>query len=81
MQVQRTCYWTDSMSVLKCIYNETKRFHKFESNRLSVIHSGSDQSEWEYVNRDDNPADDGSKGLKLNDMIKNDRLVKGPKIS
>lgn len=35
--IQRVCYWTDSMSVLKCINNENKRFHTFESNHLTVI--------------------------------------------
>ena len=67
------------MSVLKCISNESKRFHTFESNRLTVIHNGSSSSEWHYVNRDDNPADDGSKGLKLDAMLKNNRWLKGPK--
>ena len=30
------------------------------------------------MNRDDNPADDGSKGLKIDTML-NDRWLKGPK--
>ena len=59
MTIDQVCYWTDSTSVLKCINNESRRFHTFESNRLTVIHNGSKPSEWEYVNRDDNPADDG----------------------
>ena len=67
------------MSALKCIRNESKRFHTFESNRLTVIHNGSSLSEWHYVNRDDNPADDGSKGLKLDAMLKNNRWLKGPR--
>ncbi len=76
LAVQRVYYyWTDSMSVLKCINNESKRF---QSNRLSVIRSGSDSSEWKYVNRDVNPADDGSKGVKLDAMITNDRWLRGP---
>ncbi|XP_073243584.1 uncharacterized protein [Porites lutea] len=69
MNFQKVFYRTDSMSVLKCINNESKRFHVFESNRLTVIHNGSSHSEWHYVNRDNNPADDGSKGLKLDDML------------
>ena len=73
MNFQKVFYWTDSMTVLKCINNESKRFHTFESNRFTVIHNGSSHSEWHYVNRDNNPADDGSKGLKLDDMLKNDR--------
>jgi hypothetical protein len=63
LEIERIYYWTDSMSVLKCINNKSKRFHTFESNRLTVIRSGSDPSQWTYVNRDDNPADDGSKEL------------------
>ena len=78
MNFQKVFYWTDSMSVLKCINNESKRFHTFESNRLTVIHNGSSHSEWHSVNRDNNPADDGSKGLKLDDMLKNDRWLRGP---
>ena len=31
------------------------------------------------MNRDDNPADDGSKGLKIDTMLKDDRWLKGPK--
>ena len=79
MTIDQVHYWTDSTSVLKCINNESKRFHTFESNRLTVIHNGSKPSEWKYVNRDDNPADDGSKGLKRDAMLKNDRWLKGPK--
>ena len=79
MTIDQVHYWTDSTSVLKCINNESKRFHTFESNRLTVIHNGSKPSEWKYVNRDDNPADDGSKGRKIDAMLKNDRWLKGPK--
>ena len=79
MTIDRVCYRSDSTSVLKCINNESKRFHTFESNRLTVIRNGSKPSEWRYVNRDDNPADDGSKGLKIDTMLKDDRWLKGPK--
>ena len=78
LEIERIYYWTDSMSVLKCINNESKRFHTFESNRLTVIRSGSDPTQWMYVNRDDNHADDGSKGVKLDAMISNDRWLNGP---
>ena len=44
-----------------------------------MIHNGSKPSEWKYINRDDNPADDGSKGLKIDAMLKNDRWLHGPK--
>ena len=65
--------------MLKCINNQTKRFHTFESIRLTVIHSKTDLLEWNYTNREENPADDGSKGMKVNLMIQNDRWLTGPK--
>ena len=72
-------FWTDSASMLKCINDESKRFHTFESNRLTTIRNGSSLSERRYVKGDMNPADDASKGLKLNQMITNPRWLKGPK--
>ena len=79
LAVNKSIYWTDSTSVLKCIHNQTKRFHTFESNRLTIIiHDGSTPQEWWNVNRDANPADDGSKGLNLGTLIKNDRWLIGP---
>ena len=48
-KIDQVNYWTDSMTVLKCINNDTKRFHVFESNRLTIIRSTSSPSEWRYV--------------------------------
>lgn len=76
--VNKSVYWTDSTRMLKCIHDQTKRFHTVESNRLTIIHDSSTPQEWRYVNRDGNPADDGSKGLKLGALIKNDRWLIGP---
>ena len=50
LKIGRIFYWTDSTSVLRCINNDSKRFHTFESNRLTVIHNGSEVKEWRYVN-------------------------------
>ena len=73
MKLDRVMFWTDSTSVLKCIRNETKRFHTFESNRLTIIHNGSEVSEWRHVKGEENPADDASKGLKLDELLQNGR--------
>ena len=78
MRLDRVMFWSDSMSVLKCIRNETKRFHTFESNRLTIIHNGSNVSEWKYVKSEENPADDTSRGLKLDALLQKERLLKGP---
>ena len=70
-------YWTDSTTALKRLNNDTKRFHTFESNRLTTIRSLWSTSDWRYVNRNDNPADDASKGLRLDEMMKNSRWLNG----
>ena len=78
IKIDRVGNWTDSTTVLKCLNNGTKRFHTFESNRLTTIRSLSSTSYWRYVNRDDNSADDASKGLRLDEMLKSSRWLNGP---
>ena len=65
--------WTDSTSVLKCLNNDIKRFHTFESNRLTAIRNYTLPSQWRYIPSKENPADDASKGLKIESLIKNGR--------
>jgi hypothetical protein len=43
-----------------------------------VIRNGSSVSEWRYVEGKKNPADDASKGLKLEEMLANKRWLEGP---
>ena len=78
METDQVNYWTDSTTVLKCLGDDSKRFHTFESNRLTVIRNGSSVSDWRYISRDDNPADDASKGLRLQEMAKDNRWMNGP---
>ena len=78
VKVDQVVYWTDSVSVLKCIRSETKRLHTFESNRLTVIRTGSATDQWRHVPGKENPADDASKGHKLDAMLKNNRWLEGP---
>lgn len=78
IKIDRVKYRTDSTTVLKCLKNDIKRFHTFESNRLTMIRNISSTSDWRYVNRDDSPADETSKGSRLDDMMKNSRRLNGP---
>ena len=71
-------YWTDSTSVIQYLYNESRRFCTFVANRIAQIQSVSKPSQWHYVNTEQNPADDGSRGLKVDEFIKRDRWLKGP---
>ena len=45
---------------------------------MTIIHDDSKPVDWRYVNREVNPADDESMGLKADALIKNDRWLTGP---
>ena len=77
IETDQVTNWTDSNTVLKCLNNDSKRFHTFESNRLTVIRNGSSVSDWRYINGADNAADDAPKGLRLDEMAQNNRWLNG----
>lgn len=72
-------FWTDSMSVIKYIKNEDKRFHTFVANRVSTIREVTEVSQWGYINTKDNPADDASRGLKAEELLADNRWIDGPR--
>ncbi|XP_061573965.1 uncharacterized protein LOC133440659 [Cololabis saira] len=77
-QVERSMFWTDSTTVLKYICNETRRFHTFVANRVSVIREATDVGQWKYVSTKINPADEASRGLTAEELLTNGRWIKGP---
>jgi len=56
-------YHTDSVTVLRYIANDQKRFHVYVANRVQLIRNLSDPNQRRYVNMKENPADDASRGL------------------
>lgn len=50
IKIDRVKYWTDSTTIFKCLKSNTKQFHTFESNLLTMICSISSTSDWRYVN-------------------------------
>ena len=78
MTIDNITFWTDSMTVIRYIQNESKRFHTFVANRVSFIREDSSPSQWKYINTKLNPADDASRGVSLESFIQDDRWIKGP---
>ncbi|MCG8431673.1 MAG: hypothetical protein MJA29_10925, partial [Candidatus Omnitrophica bacterium] len=76
--ISRTLFWTDSTAVLRYVLNETSRFHTFVANRLTVIHEGSDVSQWKYVNTKLNPADYASRGLSAEALVQKKQWICAP---
>lgn len=77
LPLMKACFWTDSTSVLKYIKNEDRRFQTFIANRIATIRSSSEVSQWRYVPSTLNPADDASRGTKVDGLWKQ-RLMESP---
>lgn len=62
-------FWTDSVTVLRYIKNENKRFHRFVDNKVSFIRNFSSPDLWYYVPSKLNPADIISRGCTAVDLV------------
>lgn len=78
IQVDQSIFWTDSTCVLGYIANEDKRFHTFVANRVAAIQEVTSPSQWKHVGTKQNPADDASRGLSAEALLKNERWLMGP---
>ncbi|CAN2391608.1 zinc finger [Pristimantis euphronides] len=73
-------FYTDSKVVLGYIYNETKQFYVYVSNRVERIRSFSTPEQWHYIPTDLNPADCGTRptptsGLHIKQWLSAPRLL------
>ena len=66
------------MIVLNYIKNETRRFQTFVANRVTEIRELSQQEQWRHCPTKSNPADDVSRGMEMDEFLKNERWIKGP---
>ena len=78
LPIHESMFWTDSTCVMNYIRSNDKRFHTFVANRVAIIHDGSSPSQWRYVNTKANPADEASRGLAVDSLIKKNRWIRGP---
>ena len=69
LSVDELVFWTDSTSVLKYIADSNTRSHTFVANRVSQILDGSTAVQWRHVPTKLNPADDASRGLKVEALL------------
>ena len=78
IEIHSVTFWTDSMIVLRYIFNETRRFVTFVANRVAVIREGSRPSQWRHVRSEVNPADYASRGIKASETEKLKKWKHGP---
>ncbi|CAB4008321.1 uncharacterized protein LOC110040095, partial [Paramuricea clavata] len=58
--------------------NESKRFHVFVANRVQQIQEKTIREQWHYVDTKSNPADDASRGIRMQDLVDDSRWINGP---
>lgn len=78
LQLERSCFWTDSSTVLKYINNENRRFRTFVAYRISVIRGATHPVQWQYVHTSQNPADSASRGLTVQKLLNSKTWLTGP---
>ncbi|XP_044182743.1 uncharacterized protein LOC122963374 [Acropora millepora] len=76
--IDNVIFWTNSLTVLQCINNRTRRFHRFLVTRLEEIHEHTTPDQWNHVPGVLNPADDGSRGLPIQAFQPRCRWWSGP---
>ena len=72
ISIDKITFWTDSMTVLRYIANESKRFHTYVANHVTIIREDSTPSQWRYIESKSNPADEASRGTSADEFILND---------
>ncbi|XP_039514870.1 uncharacterized protein LOC120469772 [Pimephales promelas] len=78
LSISQTILWTDSMTVLEWIQSDSCRYKVFVGTRVTEIQELTDYSSWRYVNTQDNPADDITRGKTLQSLSKPSRWSQGP---
>ena len=71
-------FWTDSQVVLAYVANDSRKFHVFVANRVQEIRNHTKPSQWRHVATDVNPADDGSRGLSVTELVNKSKWLSGP---
>lgn len=78
LPLHQTILWTDSTIVLNWLQSESCRYKVFVANRIVEILELTSASQWRYVNSNQNPADDITRGKSIQELITQDRWHRGP---
>lgn len=77
LHVDAVTYFSDSKVVLGYIYNETRRFYVYVSNRVLRIRRSSHPDQWRYVSTHQNPADHATRSVHAG-HLKDTNWLSGP---
>ncbi|XP_058652120.1 uncharacterized protein LOC131552381 [Onychostoma macrolepis] len=78
LPISQTTFWTDSTTVLSWLHSESCRFKVFVGTRVAEIQELTDRLSWRYVDSAKNPADDLTRGKKLEELAEPNQWSHGP---
>ncbi|KAF0024907.1 hypothetical protein F2P81_021788 [Scophthalmus maximus] len=78
LKLDKSTFWTDSVTVLKYIENDAAHYKTFVANRVSFIKEARKTFQWKYVNSAANPADQASRGLSAESLLQSENWIQGP---
>ena len=73
-------FWTDSQVVLRYINNEAKSFHVHVANRVQQIRDLTNPKAWFYVDTNNNPANEASRGVTAKQLVEGSLWLTGPEV-
>ena len=78
LDIKGTVLWSDSTTVLTWLGSESCRFKVFVGTRVAEIQELTHLHTWRYVDSAQNPADDITRGMSLQQLIRPNRWTQGP---
>ncbi|KAM9825435.1 uncharacterized protein ACBT44_006125 isoform 1-T1 [Syngnathus typhle] len=78
LPVHSTVLWSDSTTVLTWLHSQSCRYKVFVGSRVAEIQELTEGSVWRYVDSDNNPADDLTRGKTLISLLEPNRWSQGP---
>ncbi|XP_041453627.1 uncharacterized protein LOC121406824 [Lytechinus variegatus] len=70
LEVEKVMFFTDSMITLQWIKSSARIYKPFVSSRIGEIQTLTDPSSWKHIPGEDNTADKVSRGIAVNDLMK-----------
>ena len=74
----KATFWVDSVNVGFWVQGQSRNFKPFVSHRVGEIHDESSPDQWRYVPTKLNPADQGTRGASVQELVKDDCWWYGP---
>ncbi|KAK7926211.1 hypothetical protein WMY93_008521 [Mugilogobius chulae] len=78
LRIHSCTLWSDSATVLSWLSSDSCRYKVFVGTRVAEIQELTEAATWRYVPSKDNPADDITRGLTLQDISRGNRWTDGP---